>query len=239
MRRLTVGEICERALRKIGAYPIGDIGAEPMQMNEARFWLDMVIGHITAKGRVWWLVEESVTFDLVEGQSTYTLQDYIGTQVPTNEVQFIMSARLTPSPTVTSTRELDAIGREALDAIPDKDRKGQPQQYHVDRLDRPDMRFWPVPDNDDYKVTVTFQKYAEDVTNLQNQSPSFVAGHRRAWNLFIVYALAAEIGAGPIMRLPQWEIDEINQEKNRLEADLRGFDMLEQPKTHQVHYTDF
>ena len=72
---LTVTEICERALRKIGAYSINDTGADPVHLEEARYWLDMVLGHVSSRKRTWWLVPDTEPVTLVADTATYQLSD--------------------------------------------------------------------------------------------------------------------------------------------------------------------
>ena len=90
MRLLTQNEVCERALRKIGATAIRSAGSRAEEMAEARYWLDMVIGHLGARKRTWWLVQKTGTFPLLPNVPTYDLNAALGPNLAPGGVQFVV-----------------------------------------------------------------------------------------------------------------------------------------------------
>lgn len=90
MRILTQNEICERALRKIGATAIRSAGARPEEMNETRYWLDMLMGHVGARKRTWWLVQNTATAVLTPGIWNYDLATLLGPRTTAGGIQAIV-----------------------------------------------------------------------------------------------------------------------------------------------------
>ena len=47
--------VAEKALRKIGAFPITDSAADPLEMREALDWLTIIMAELAGRDRVFWL----------------------------------------------------------------------------------------------------------------------------------------------------------------------------------------
>lgn len=94
MRILTRNEICERALRKIGATAIRSAGSRAEEVEEASYWLDMLMGHIAARKRTWWLVPNTAEFTLTAGVWNYSLDQILGPTQAAGGVQAIIDVWL-------------------------------------------------------------------------------------------------------------------------------------------------
>jgi hypothetical protein len=231
---LTVTEICERALRKIGAYSINDTGADPVDLEEARAWLDMLVGHVSSRKRTWWLVPSTASVTLVADTASYVLIDEL-TGSP--DVQHVVGVWLVN--TSSGDREpLDILRRQAFEDL-NADDTGTPCKVWIDRSRAPTLHVWPTPTTPiSHRLDVVWQKFSADTRALD--ATARVTDMRESWNLYLVTALAAEIGAGPVRRLPQDEVKEARARAQELLGDLEAFDEGESPgEFRRTAYVDF
>jgi hypothetical protein len=242
MRTLTIREICERALRKIGAFAIRDTGADSDELEEARFWLDMLVGHVSARRRYWWLAETAAVLALTPGVRTYTLDgSTLGQDAPA--VAFPISA-FAIDPLSGRDGEIDIYRRRDYDALTDKDlRTGPPEGIYIDRLAAPTLTVYPLPPaategGPPWRIRLVYQQFTDDVT--VGEAERRIRDVRSTWNLFLVTALAAQIGDGPIRKLPQDEVRGMRNDANQLLSDLDAFDAHEQAnEPRRTSFNDF
>ena len=263
----SIGEICERSLRKIGAFAIRSSGARKEEVDEARYWLDMVVGHQTSRMRTWWMVAGSGTFSLTPGISSYNLQTALGTTQAPNGLQFVIECFLFNTSTMTDIhqlpqrrrqewehRELGGPGSQPRDYSPETDgpfawtndvsavtpiTPGVPTICYIDRAQSPTMLISPPPDTvQPYGVRVLFQSFPTDQT--AGVSNAKMTQIRTAWNLWVVTALAAQIANGPVRKLPADEVADMKKEAMQLRDELESFENMEHAnEPRRVFYTDF
>lgn len=207
-RLFSARELAESALRKIGAFSINDTAADAAEMSEALKWLDLSVGELTSTFECWWLIEQTITFDLAADTASYVLSSVAGASYPANGIQFVKSAWLRDASGTDS--ELRMISREEYEAIEDKDASGEPTAIYIDRLrDHADRNIFvhPVPTTADFEVRIVAQNYAEDQIG-QGSTGSGRRDHGwpTEWQRFLIYMTAAEIGDGPVRRLPMNEV---------------------------------
>lgn len=252
---LSVGEICDRALRKIGAYPTRSSGARADDVEEARYWLDLVVAHEAARSRMWWLVQRTATFPLVAGTASYTLADQLGGAQAPDGVASVASITLYNVATGADIHGVPMLRRREFEArnLPQGgthdspwewspmglgmgaslETTGTPTVCYVDRAQSPTIQFAPVPDgNTSYGARVLFQGYTTDFVNAA--ADQRVLGLRSSWYMWLVAALAAEIGDGPVRKLPADEVRGMKQDARNLRADLEAYDAEETATTSGV-----
>lgn len=259
MRILSIAEVCDRALRRIGATAIRATGSRKEEVDEARYWLDMVVGHQAAREATWWLVPASATFALTAGIDTYDLASVLGaTQAPTG-IQSVTMVMLYDTATAVDIHEVGIVSRREFElrAVPDDepvvdspwmwDRNGSgvaitpgpPRMCYVDRAQSPTIQFSPAPDSSrDYGARVVFQSYSSDFTAETPNDRTFKI--RSTWNLWMVTALAAEIGNGPVRKLPADEVKDLQRQARNLRIELEAKDQHEAAKVPaRVRFNNF
>lgn len=231
---LTIGQICERALRKIGAYSINDDGARQVEMEEARFWLDLVVGHVAARRRTWWLVPQTATLTLVPGQSSYPLAAAVGATLGVQHVIDIWAADKESGKKtgITIARRDEWDARQPSDS-------NLPALVYIDRTREPTLHVWPAPPNPaTHDLLVTFQRFSTDMR--QGELNLNLPDLRQTWNLFLITRLAYELGNGPVRKLPADEVAEMLAQSDKLLRELEEYDGLEQAgQPRQIAYNDF
>lgn len=239
-RLLTIREICERALRKIGSFSMADTGADPAEMEETVLWLDMIVSHLASSTRAWWLVPATASITLTAGETSLNLAQAVGTSQAPYGVQFPISATILRSTSVYE-EPIKIFKRFEWDAIEDKTETGAPEAIFIDRLRDPTLFWNPLVAADDtttYTLKLTFQSFTQDLTaaNLESKATQL----HNAWNLYLVAALAAEVGDGPVRKLPQGEVDRMRVQVRKLEDELLSFEALQHAdEPRQVAYNDF
>ena len=266
---LSIGQICERALRKIGAFAIRSSGARPEEIEETRYWLDMVIAHQASRMRTWWLVPGSGTFSLTPGIAAYDLNTVLGTAQAPDGLQFIINTFLYNTGTGQDIHELPQLRHQEWEnrflvgdtpSIQDYDTAsenpyqwgydsgapsiapGVPTVCYIDRQQRPTMQVSPTPDaNVPYGVRVLFQSLSSDFTPEGGRPLSDRTYKlRTAWTLWVVTATAAQIANGPVRKLPADEVADMKKEAEILRNDLEAYDAHEQAnEPRRVFYHDF
>jgi len=222
-RILEIREVCERALRKIGSYAIRDSGADPRELEESRFWLDMLMGHLAADMRTWWLVPSTAPVALVANTQDYPLANVLPQGDAPAAVITVTAVDLS-----NDDREPVSLWRrwewEARDKEP---ANGPPLAVYIDRTSAPIMRVWPAPVAPiTHRLDVVFQRVSPDLTS--GPATEQILKFRQAWNLYIVTALAAQIGNGPVRKLPRDEVRDMQEQADRMLDRLQSFDGHEQ-----------
>lgn len=233
----SVNFVCQRALRKIGEFALRASGPRPEAMEEARYWLDMVVAHVAAMERTWWLVPETGTLPLVPGQREYDLTAALGPGQAPDGVQFVAavsvvdaaSGKLLSSPPILRRLEFE----ETLNANPGA--VGLPTACYIDRDRNPTLKFVEEPDTA-HTVRVVFQAYAPNL--VQTQDMKLLSFFRDGWTMYLVTALSERIGNGPVRKLPADEVRDMRADANKLLYELHSYDHHEQhshPRRVQFH----
>lgn len=228
----SINELCERSLRKIGTFGIRDSGARPAEMEEARYWLDMHMGHVVGTKRTWWNVPRSATFQLTAGTTEYDLISNLGAAAAPDGVEFVIGVYLLGQPVggvQTLLREVKVVRRQEFEVLtPDASDVAQsPTICYIDRKQRPTLFFLEAPDaNQTYWAKLLFQSYAPNLVSQRGVNRE--ALFRSSYTLYIVTALAALIGDGPVRKLPADEVKTMKQDRDKLWLDLEGYEDQEQ-----------
>ena len=222
-RQLTVTQICERALRKIGSFSIRDTGARTIEMAEAREWLDLVIGHVASLKRTWWLVPATLRLTLADGVTEYSLSENL-TGAPS--VQHVV-ALYTVDLATGERAPLDICRRQEWEERDATLSAGRACMAWIDRSRDPVLHLHPAPpDPVTQGIDVVFQTFAAD--QARGTYTQKIEDIRDGWGLYLVTALAAEIGDGPVRKLPQDEVRGMKRDAQKLYDDLAAYDDHEQ-----------
>lgn len=210
---LSAREICNRALRRIGAFPITDTAPDGEDLREAMFHLDMILAELAGTYELMFLVPTTpATLTLVAGTQSYDLSSVMGTEYPDDGIQFPLLAWR--EDTDGNRYDVEIVSRQTFYEHEDSDQEGDPCEIWIDRLSSPTLYTWPtLPSDasDTWYIKLVTQRFAPNV------APKGVSGavsasttiheFRVAWNRFLSYRLAADIGSGPVRFLPQVRID--------------------------------
>lgn len=217
------------ALQKIGAFTTNDEAADPVELDRTLQWLDAVVARIAETRRAGWLIPTTVRFDWPAGTASDTLDNLIETvDYPPEGVLFPQQAWLIDANGVR-IRELPLARRWEYEDITDKTQDGEPNLIYIDRTLAVSRAFvHPVPavGSAALSVDLLFQKYAPSMLGpLEGsvQSGDLAHGFSQGWQLFLVTATAAEIGDGPVRRLPTGEIDAWRKGAAMMLAELEAF----------------
>ena len=124
----------------------------------ARRSLNIMFADWSNRGVNLWTIEQ-VTTNLTAGTSSYTFNSY--------DIDILSAViRKTDSGNDTDL-QIERIGRSEYLNIPDKDAKGRPTQYFVDRQISPVVNLWPTPD-----TASTYKLISYNVQRIDDVSPS-------------------------------------------------------------------
>jgi hypothetical protein len=214
-RLLKVAEVAEMALAKIGAYSPNDAQADATEMARAIQWMDLGVAELSGTENVKLLESSTLSANLTAGVSEYVLADLFGVQWPDNDMAFPISATTRDtSGTVTSDAPVVLIDRPEWDAIENKSAAGRPCRAWIDRTVTPTIHFDLVPGTaPTYQFRLVIQTQSRDMRGGSPDGDGNVSHQFHAeWQRWLVLMTAAAIGAGPVRRLPQQEINDIRGE---------------------------
>jgi hypothetical protein len=142
--------------------------------------------------------------------------------VPQRGVQFPIKARLYSTASGTELHDLSLLRRVEYDEISDKLAAGAPTGVYIDRLNINNKLYpWPVPVDDTYEIRLTFETFSDKLNNEPLENTRLALPE--AWNLWAVVALAAQIGNGPVKKLPEDEVEDMQDEAAALLLDLEPY----------------
>jgi len=235
-RILSAKELCERALRVIGAFPVTQSAADSEQLRETMFWLDLVLAEFSGSGRLFWQVPDTISIQIVNGTQNYALKETLGAEYPDNGMQFPIEAWLEDADGNRS--DLEIVTRHKFEDVSKVDETGQPCHIYIDRLADPTMRIFPVPRADDttvWTLKLVIQTFAPDV------SPSGVTGNqpnnetvteiRQAWQRWVIWQLSHDIGSGPVYTLPDSRISKLKASAEDAKRALLAYENREHQST--------
>ena len=230
--------ICERALRKIGAFSVNDTAADPEELAEALYWLDLAVAELAGTEQCQWLIPTTLSIALSANTASYDLSTALGTANPTDGVLFPIEAWIRDSNGLDTP--IDIIRRRDFEDIEDKDRAGVTDRIYIDRLNEDQNIFiYPVVDETGYSIRLLCQTYAANLGGTgQTATGNIAHGFSAEWQKWMVLQNAADIGSGPVRRLPISETDRIRAEAGTSLAKLMAFsnrEKVSQPRRTRAH----
>lgn len=235
----TAKQLCEEALRKIGAYAINDTAADDEHVRIALGWLDIIMAELSGVTRCWWLVNREVSVPLdVADQRSYDLAGAVA--AGGNDFQFPVSAALVDA--AGNRTPLTLWRSDQYDAVAKLSTSGTPCGVHIDRLSGM-IHVHPVPTVTTYSLSLTVQTFANSlvrdnrVTGVQGSDAA--SGLRASWQMWAIYTLAGCLGDGTIRRCAQAEVTTFLRMAEISERKLLAFENREHDDSHQVAFRDF
>lgn len=222
---LTASDLCKRALRLIGAFPITETAPEPEYMDEALLQLDMLVAYVAGTNELVWLVPDTLEVPITGGTQEYDLNTFAAAGGQPNGVQKPISATMDDGN--GNIVPIDMITRLEFENLPNSDEAGTPTVIYVDRLSSsPKMKVHPTPAAgvDNFIIRVVYETYAPDLTKNNGNTATLM---RAAWNLWAVNALAFILGSGTVRKIPGEEIDRIEKRAERYLLELLQTDNRE------------
>ena len=231
----TARELIELALTKIGAYTPSDWGPDPDEVETGMRWLDLNLAQLSGTHRIFFHVPATVSVPLTAGVQDYLLLDVLSPNTPEDGIQFPLDAWLEDAG--GNRTELRIVTRQTFESVSDIDRSGTPERIWIDRLTEPTMRTWPVlgTGNTGYTVKLTLQTFAP---SFATDDEGRATGLRAAWQRWATLQIAADLGDGPVRRLPLSEIQPWKNEAVQIKRQLAAFENREQQDYAPIAFYD-
>lgn len=210
-------KICEEALGLIGVFTINDEAPPAEAMDVALNWLDINVAELGGTRIRQWLVESNKTITLTGGVPSFDLDGVFNI----DGMQFPIQAMLhTGNQNYEPVRIVD---RREFDSLSKPDTSGDPEICYIDRLPTPTLRIYPVPAATVTPTRELILTFAEFPVNIGDSiSGNTATKMRPAWQRWMIYQMAADLGSGRVRRLDIRErrefLDIAEVAKRRLEA---------------------
>lgn len=229
---LTAREICERALREIGAYAVNDTAADPVHLRIALEQLDLIVAELTGTERAFMFTPATIPVSITGGQQSYDLLSEMGTSAPANGISFPVWATLEDD--TGSVSPIAIVDRETFENKSDPDETGTPDTVYIDRFNTPTMKIHPTPASgtDTFIINLTVQTLGEGFATHKNGNVS--TGLRAAWQRWAIFRLARDLGRGSVLRLPKTDRDTLKEDEKEAFDRLMDFENKEHTTTDEV-----
>jgi len=230
---LTATEIAGKALRMIGKFPITETAPDSESLREALSWLDLNLAQTVGTRRMFKRLDVTLTMPIVNGTQSYDLEDALGTDLPDDGIQFVVRAWLEDSPGNRSPVEI--VTRQTFEEVSRIDESGSLCRIYIDRQDEGHtLQIFPVPATTDstvWSLKLVVQRFAPDVapTGVTGDIPQNVShGFGQAWQRWIVFQMAHDLGCGAIHKLPEDSLRRYAGVAKEAKDELLAFENREQ-----------
>lgn len=231
-RTLTASEIASQALRLIGAFPVTQSAADGEQLREALSWLDLILAEISGTREIFFQVTNTLSLPLEPGRREYPLGDTLGSEFPSQGIQFPREAYLEDEG--GRRWPLTIVARDTFDNVSQPERNGTPEVVYINRAPIPTLSTHPTLHDDvtvGYTIRLVVQTYSPDVSpgGVSGNRPraSAETGFRAAWQRYLIYRLAYDLGMGPIHKLPERSLARIERTMDEADKALHAFENRE------------
>ncbi len=188
--------VCEQSLRKVGSYSINDMAADGIELAVALEWMDLNMAQLAGTNEAWWLVKATNTIPLVALQASYDLATILPAAA---QAQFPLYAEWDSGN--GNQQPVEIVTRQTFEELPDPTTSGQPTLIHIDRLTTPIMRVYPVPATAAVgSILLTTQTFSPNIAG--SVGGNLPHGLAAAWQRWLVYRVASDVGDGPVRRMP-------------------------------------
>ena len=155
---LSIGDAIEEAFELAGIELRTGYDAET-----ARRSLNIMFADWSNRGVNLWTIEQ-VTTNITAGTASYTFNSY--------DIDILTAViRQTDSSNNQTDLQIERIGRSEYLNIPNKESKGRPTQYFVDRQISPVVNLWPTPDDAATYKLVTYNVQRIDDVSTSAEDP--------------------------------------------------------------------
>jgi len=155
---LSIGDAIEEAFELAGIELRTGYDAET-----ARRSLNIMFADWSNRGVNLWTIEQVVT-NITEGTASYTFNSF--------DIDVLTAViRQTDSGNNQTDLQIERIGRSEYLNIPNKETKGRPTQYFVDRQISPVVNLWPTPDGAATYKLVTYNVQRIDDVSTSAEDP--------------------------------------------------------------------
>ena len=155
---LSIGDAIEEAFELAGIELRTGYDAET-----ARRSLNIMFADWSNRGVNLWTIEQ-VTTNITAGTASYTFNSY--------DLDILTAViRQTDSSNNQTDLQIERIGRSEYLNIPNKESKGRPTQYFVDRQISPVVKLWPTPDDAATYKLVTYNVQRIDDVSTSAEDP--------------------------------------------------------------------
>lgn len=199
-----VNEIVTMALRRIGSIGPHDV-PDPASFTIGMKVLDMLVAEIVETEKPLWLIPEAVDVTLSPATQPFDFVQAAGSDIPTGRFANPITVSIVADSTGVVT-PLTKMSLREYQALSDAEQPGFPSAVYIDRTElRPKFYFDSVIQVTGYTLRVVFYLLNEPIA--VNGSHGFP----QAWQRFLTYALAADLGSGPVLHIEEQKIDSFRQ----------------------------
>lgn len=207
-RLFSTTQIAERALRMMGEFPISESAPDGESLREALTWLELNMAELVGTERLFNRVPATIDLAITNGTQEYDLYTALGSALPDDRIQFIVEAWIEDGD--ENRYELTIVNRHKFEDVSKQTTNGRPVWLHVlEDRQAPIIRVFPTPDADDtteWTLKLVVQLLSPNIAPsgvTGSVAGSALHGISHAWQRWLVYQLAHDLGNGAIRKLPE------------------------------------
>ncbi|MCC6775633.1 MAG: hypothetical protein IT537_03195 [Hyphomicrobiales bacterium] len=212
-RVLTARDVCSHALAAIGAFTVNDTAPDPIHLQRAMSFLDMLLAETVGTQRMFSRVEAGVlSIPITNGTQSYDLYTILGSSLPADGIQFVMDTWCQDQD--GNRYPVEIVNQQKFETVCDPAESGPPAWINLDATASPTLRIFPIPATTDpstYTLKLQVQKYAPDVApgGVTGTMPLANVMHMfgQTWQRWMVFQLAHDVGCGPVYSIERERLD--------------------------------
>lgn len=228
--------ICELSLAAIGELPVTESSADGEALRRSMEFLDLLLAQLVGTHRMFSRIDATLSMPITNGTQSYNLYTALGDDLPADRIQFVTEAYLE---TDTGRRfPIEIVRREKFENVPEIAQEGVPTWIYIDRLENPTLQLYPTPSDDDtteYTLKLVCQLFAPNVApgGVTGTQPQASVLHKlgQAWQRFLVFQLAHDLGSGPITKIAESSLTRFLGIATDAKTELLAFENREQQTT--------
>lgn len=228
--------ICEQALRAIGSFPTTESAADGEHLRQAMTSLDLLLAQLAGTMRLFSRVDATLTMAITNGTQSYSLFSTLGSQLPTDRIQYVIDAWLEDGD--GRRYEIEIVNRFKFEDVCKLAQTGRPEWAYIDRQFEPTLQIYPTPSSDDatsWSLKLVVQRYAPNVApgGVTGTQPSGSVLHEmgQSWQRHLVFQLAHDLGSGLITKIGEQSLTRFKGIADEAKRALEAFENREHQTT--------
>lgn len=191
-------EIGVLALRKIGVVSALETSANEGKLLVALQQLDLILSEKSGTTRLWNFVPQELTFSYTADAESVNITSLLGANNTLDMFKAAYNDDTDDEITLLRRDEFDLYKNGGLFPFI----TGRVLYVASDGDDTYSAYLRPVP-TEAITIRITGQRFSPSVSDATSSSSNLAHGFEKPWQRWMVYALAADIGDGPLARIPE------------------------------------
>ncbi len=216
-KQFSVRGICELALQVVAEYSVHDQAADADSLKRTLDWFEVSAAEIYGTEETLWVAEENALIDIPANPNPFDFVTAAGPDVIDPGRFQIAKEALYVDKNTNRRWPLTFMWRQEWESIESPTVSGTPSHIYIDRRELlPRAYLYPNVVVENYQLGLSY--YTTSPTYTVRGAHEFPG----SWQKYIALKVAREIGDGPVVTLPDSQLDRLDKRIQRSHEALTG-----------------